>query len=279
VEDEVPLTVDFDVSLVPGLRKLYLSGNRLGKHILRPKKPVPGLQFLDIASCALEALPSQMGQKFMNLRALNANYNALSDFTGLVGISRLVRLLVAGNRISGLRGICQILKEVGGRHGALRYVDLRGNPITVGFYPVATAGMHTTDVTFHRKSGAYKPVTADSDGKRMKDPYTLPPIDSASDAHYVSRLDDGTRTRRRVVHCLINVSAGSRLKLLDGLDVSNMDPIGLLEDSKQRRGGENDVWRRLVELGVVRKSSSGDSTISGMTTDATGSNETLPTAN
>ncbi|KAI5287003.1 hypothetical protein KEM54_006314 [Ascosphaera aggregata] len=278
-DDQSPLTIDVDVSCVAGLRKLHLSGNRLGKHVLRPRKPVPGLQLLDVSCCGLELLPSDLGQKFPSLRALNLNFNALSDLSGLMGITRLIRFLAAGNRISGLRNICQILKEIGGRHGSLRCVDLRGNPMTVGFYPAATmAATDPKSLTLHRKPSAFEPNANGTDESRVKDPYALPLMDPATDDRYVRRLDDGTRTRRRVVHCLINVSAGSRLKLLDGLDVSGVDPIGLLEDAKEKRGGgEDDVWRRLIELGVVRKKRSADSAVSGVMTDATGSTETIAT--
>ncbi|KAI5306897.1 hypothetical protein KEM56_006547 [Ascosphaera pollenicola] len=278
-EDQAPLTIDLDVSCVPGLRKLHLSANRLGKHVLRPRKPMPGLQFLDISCCGLETLPPDLGQKFPSLRALNINFNAVVDLSGLTGVTRLIRLLAAGNRIGGLRSICSILKEVGGRHGSLRCVDLRDNPMTVGFYPAHTfTAPDSRAMTLHRKPSAFEPTSKGTDESRVKDPYALPPIDTTTDDRYVRRLDDGTRTRRRVVHCLINVSAGSRLKLLDGLDVSGVDPIGLLEDVKEKRGGgEEDVWRRLIELGVVRKKRSADSAVSGVMTDVTGSTETIAT--
>lgn len=278
-EDQTPMMVDIDVSCVPGLRKLHLSANRLGKHVLRPRKPMPGLQFLDISCCGLESLPSDLGQKFPSLRALNINFNALVDLSGLTGVTRLIRLLAAGNRIGGLRSICSVLKEVGGRHGSLRCVDLRDNPMTVGFYPAHTlTGPDSKAMTLHRKPSAFEPNSKGTDDSRVKDPYALPPIDSTADDRYVRRLDDGTRTRRRVVHCLINVSAGSRLKLLDGLDVSGVDPIGLLEDAKEKKGGgEDEVWRRLIELGVVRKKRSADSAVSGVMTDVTGSTETIAT--
>ncbi|KAI5295681.1 hypothetical protein KEM52_000583 [Ascosphaera acerosa] len=218
------------------------------------------LQFLDVSCCGLEALPPTLGRDFPSLRALNLNFNALNDLSGLTGITRLIRLLAAGNRIAGLRTICQVLEDVGGRYGSLRCVDLRDNPMTQGFYPAAVMAVaDPRSMTLKRKPSAFEPTGNAGDELRVKDPYALPPLDGAADERYVQRLDDGTRTRRRVAHCLIMVSAGSRLKLLDGLDVSGLDPRRLLDDAKGNGGDEGDVWKRLVELGVVKKRRSGDS--------------------
>ncbi|KLJ07696.1 hypothetical protein EMPG_16831 [Blastomyces silverae] len=137
--DQLPL-IHLQLGAAASLRKLYLSSNRLSPALLAPSTSVPSLQYLDIASCALETLPSAFGTSFPNIRALNLNFNALSDISELHGLTRLGRVLLVGNRISRLRKLCQVLRSVGGRCGALGEVDLRGNPITVGFYPAPVTG-------------------------------------------------------------------------------------------------------------------------------------------
>ncbi|QSS53005.1 SIN component scaffold protein Cdc11 [Histoplasma capsulatum var. duboisii H88] len=136
---QLPL-IHLDLGAAASLRKLYLSSNRLSPALLAPPTGVPSLQYLDIASCALETLPNTFGIAFPNLRVLNLNFNALSDISELQGITRLGRVLLVGNRIARLRKLCQVLRSVGGRSGALGDVDLRGNPITVGFYPAPVTG-------------------------------------------------------------------------------------------------------------------------------------------
>jgi Leucine-rich repeat (LRR) protein len=135
-----PRTIQMDLHRLPSLRKLYVSSNKLSPELLEPASPLPTLQFLDMASCALDRLPKAFGEKFVNLRALNLNFNALTDISGLEGVMQLGRLSLVGNRISRLRRLCRVLLGVGGKNGTLRKVDLRGNPITVGFYPAPILG-------------------------------------------------------------------------------------------------------------------------------------------
>lgn len=135
-----PVTVALNLGKLSSIRKLYLSSNFLSEDTLEPDTPILSLQLLDLASCTLEALPEQFGETFSNLKTLNLNFNALPDINSLRGIKRLSRISLVGNRIARLRRLCKVLGEIGGAYGSLTRVDLRGNPITVGFYPPPVSG-------------------------------------------------------------------------------------------------------------------------------------------
>ncbi|KAK2788874.1 hypothetical protein FQN53_003063 [Emmonsiellopsis sp. PD_33] len=286
--DELPI-VYIDISATLSLRKLYLSSNLLSRDLLSPPSSVPSLQFLDLASCTLEELPSEFGTKFPNLRALNLNFNALTDVAELKGLTRLGRVSLVGNRISRLRKLCQVLRSVGGRSGALTSVDLRGNPITVGFYPSPVSGSGRVwrdetgklvgqikrpsskeekqlqlrededDVGFPTVGGCTDIArkgfgeggeldTQDRDGQEemeveIDDPYTVPPANVVADRKYVVHLDEATKLRRRVVELMVQAAAAGRLRVLNGLPTNS-------------GGGcvkKDDVWRRLEELGVLKR--------------------------
>lgn len=288
-----PLTIDIDFSANLSVRKVYLSCNKLSYSVLSPTSSIPMLQLLDLASCGLEELPSTFGTSFPNLKSLNLNFNALSDVSALEGIGRLSRLSLVGNRITRLRRLCQVLRVVGGRDGCLNRVDLRGNPLTVGFYPSPVSGngkkmigaggpqkMHQLvkrknslgdddgndedDVALAQLGGCVDVARTTSTGENrgalirpdaeeieveIDDPYTVPPADAAADEKYVVHLDEATRLRRRVVELMVHAATGSRLKMLDGLDMNcgnggNSVVSGLKKDW---------VWNRLVELGVLKR--------------------------
>lgn len=135
-----PKLITLDMNDMHSLRKLFLSSNILSTDTISPSMPTPNLQLLDLASCTLESLPIDFGRNFPGVKSLNLNFNALSEISGLQGITRLNRLSIVGNRISRLRRLCQILRRVGGEHGSLTRIDLRGNPLTVGFYPSPISG-------------------------------------------------------------------------------------------------------------------------------------------
>ncbi|WEW56898.1 Protein nud1 [Emydomyces testavorans] len=284
-----PLAVGFDMSANTAIRKVYLSCNKLSSDFLVPASPNPTLQFMDLASCGLEELPPGFGTSFPNLRSLNLNFNALSDVRSLDGICRLSRLSLVGNRISRLRQLCQVLRLVGGREGCLTKVDLRGNPLTVGFYPSPVFGngksiQRGSDRGHNRRKmhqlvkrsdsenngdDALAPLGGCADIARagsgehaslirpeeeeveieIDDPYTVPPASSAADEKYLVHLDEATRLRRRVVELMIHAATSSRLKMLDGLEVRSSG-----EGEQEAVGLKKDwVWKRLVELGVLKK--------------------------
>lgn len=100
-------------------RKIYLSGNPLRN--LSFKLDFLNLQFLELASAQLTTLPEDFGYLVSNTRVLNLNNNAISDLRPLVGIVRLKKLLLVGNRIKGAKRIGSIL----GHLPSLSYLDLR----------------------------------------------------------------------------------------------------------------------------------------------------------
>ncbi|KMU80902.1 conserved leucine-rich repeat-containing protein [Coccidioides immitis RMSCC 3703] len=287
-----PPTVDLDLSGNVSIRKLYLSCNKLSLSLLAPASSVSSLRLLDLASCGLESLPTTFGKRFPNLSTLNLNFNAISDVGSLDGISKLSRLFMVGNRVSRLRRFCQVLRLVGGEEGSLSKVDVRGNPLTVGFYPSPVFGNGKSITApgdgehIGRKAqqlikrraressdgdnddGVLAPIGGHADIARVEggehvslirpeaedveveidDPYTVPLVNPAADEKYLVHLDEATRLRRRVVELMIHAATSSRLKVLDGLDLGgDASEKGIVNMKKDW------VWRRLVELGVLKK--------------------------
>lgn len=115
----------------------------------------------------------------------------------------------------------------------LEEVDLRGNPFTVGFYNPGVMREVAIRADIKAKVSKNKNEGKGEDGVPMQD--------REMDKEYLARLDEDTRLRRRVYEMLC-VSSCSRLRVLDGLEVRKEDV--LVKDG---------VWRRLVELGIVKK--------------------------
>ncbi|KAK2754848.1 hypothetical protein FQN54_006741 [Arachnomyces sp. PD_36] len=277
--------LDVDLPSATSLRKLYLSSNTLSSGTLSSPTAVPSLQLFDLASCAIQALPAQFGTKFPNLRALNLNFNALSDVGELLGISRLSRLTLVGNRVARLRRLCQVLNRVGGHAGFLKKIDLRGNPVTVGFYPPAVSGSgrtlprqpkrighnrdnergqdghlaitnmgHCADIAYQgagvvdrveNRKVERRPENG-LDGDEIDDPYTLPAADVEADKKYIAHLDESTKLRRRVVELMISSATAGRVKLLDGLPL-------ICEGGDGGEDNNDMVLKRLKELQIFRK--------------------------
>lgn len=192
------------------------------------------LRQLNLASCGLQTLPETFGLSVPNLRSLNLNFNAVKDLRPLLNISELSTLLVAGNRLSRLRKSAAVLAKL----ASLEMLDLRDNPFTVGFYAkaveqrLARAEASSCDVDKVTEKGE----------EEEEDAFTLRPQAPLVDETYFSRLDDGTRLRRRVYEMLI-ASSCKMLSTLDGRPFCKRD--ALIKD---------EIWERLVQLGVVRKS-------------------------
>lgn len=280
--DSAP-TLDLDIGVMGELRKLFLSSNRLSTRTLQPSIPVRSLQLLDVASCGLRTIPSGFGKRFPNLRVLNLNFNALSDLSGIIGIRGLSRLTAVNNRVSRLRMVCQVVSQVGrvDPNGAsvLRSVDLRGNPLTVGFYSAPITGhgrgegpVKKLEYMRHQRKGSYEngpealatiggkrdiavdrlddeEKPADARGPEIDDPYTVPPADAQADQKYRARLDESTKMRRKVLELMMYAGSGGTIQMLDGLELK---PI-LEED----RAEMNRIWDRLEELGVLKQKSDG----------------------
>lgn len=203
------------------VRKLFLSGNLL--HTFKPRVDFLNLQYLELANCGLESLPIEFGQMLSNTRVLNLNFNALRDIKPLIGIIRLKKLHLAGNRLSRLRKTMIVLAQF----STLTLVDLRSNPLTQGFYsPVIENRLVKRD-------------GADVEEGSEREPFTLGKADKEKDERYAGRLDMDTKMLRRVYEMLV-LSGCARLKKLDGLGV---DRSTLSMNDK--------VWEALLEAGVV----------------------------
>lgn len=199
------------------VRKLFLSGNRLGT--FAPPCDFLNLQLLDLANCGLQHLPDDLGYMMPNLRVLNLNFNGLFDINGLVGIPRLKRLHIAGNRFNDLKPLLKAL----GEFRCLSEIDLRDTAITQGFYPT----MHMV-------------VQKDGDAAQPDmDPFRLPDADRVRDAKFRHLLDMDTRIQRRVYERKM-IRACEQLQRLDGLPAN-----------KRVRHVKDVVWKTMVERGLL----------------------------
>lgn len=80
------------------------------------------LVYLELAACRLTVLPANMAQMTPNLRALNLNYNFLSDIAKpLTGLTRLRKLTVVGSRLKGSKPVLKMLHKM----PEMELVDMR----------------------------------------------------------------------------------------------------------------------------------------------------------
>ncbi|PQE33156.1 WD repeat domain-containing protein [Rutstroemia sp. NJR-2017a WRK4] len=207
------------------VRKLYLSGNFLGTW--KPSVEFLNLQYLELANCGITSLPDDFGLMVSNVRVLNLNFNALKEFQCLLGIVRLQKLLIAGNRLCKVERLTRTLTAF----PHLTTVDMRNNHVNHGFYPIAAERQLIKDGGFEK------------DEQSVNDPYTLGNADPARDAHYSNCLDMSTRMMRRVYEIMVfGVKKDNpRLKKLDGLPVNR----SVLEI-------RDDVWDKLVEAKIAK---------------------------
>lgn len=278
---------DIDLGLIMEIRKVYLSSNRLSARCLSPSAPLRGLQLFDIASCNIGSLPGDFALNFPNVKVLNLNFNSLTGVEELAQMNCVARLGVAGNRINRLRALCRVLSRIGrtakGAGCSLQKVDLRGNPLTVRFYPppitgsgrtrpqrLEAKGRHSSipqkpgadlpslmtdlgplentniprSITWDRDNDDGEDTPGDEKTHLINDPYTLPPADPTADRKYLSHLDDSTRLRRQVLELMLYAGSGGSIKYLDGLRLRPSLEWG----SEMER-----AWTKLEELGVLKK--------------------------
>ena len=218
------------------IRSLYLSSTSFSS--FAPFTPFLNLHTLELASTGLQALPNDFGLKCRNLRVLNLNYNAMHDIRSLVGIERLQKLYLAGNRLSRLRRTAAVLDRLATE---LTAVDLRNNPLTVGFYtPQAPTGDNEKRIILRERTTPRKDLDEDYEigSARL---HVLSKLDRDADTASRERLDEDTKLRRRVYEMLL-VNACKSIQCLDGLEVD-----------RQAVGKRDGVWERLLELGVLKE--------------------------
>lgn len=238
----------FDMSMLAEayeVRKLFLSGNRVGS--FTPLRDFLNLQTLDLANCGVQRLPDDLGQMLPNLRVLNLNFNGLADISGLMGIARLKRLHLAGNRFAAadLRTLTRVLADF----PWLTELDLRGTPLTHGFYP----SMH---VVVRQEKDETQPTI---------DPFKLPDADVARDATFCGLLDMDTRIERRTYERKL-ARGCKQLQRLDGLLVN-----------KRVRHVKDIVWKNMVERGLLLRPDGSPFDLSNVTLEDDGLSSTVVT--
>lgn len=280
---ELGASLDIDLSPLSDTRKIFLSSNRLSDRTLSPSAPMLALQLLDIASCGIRVLPGHFGKNFPNLRVLNLNFNSVSDLGSIANMRGLSRLTAAGNRISRLRMLCQVVARIGRSsqhdYSTLKTIDLRNNPLTVGFYPPPVSGSGRADThikmledRLHKTHKRQKNIETGADllpavfdkteenavvgfkgqmpikevtDVEIDDPYTLPPADAEADQKYRSRLDGSTKSKRMTLEVMLYAGSGGSIRMLDGLELR---PILEHEKAEVDR-----LWSKLEQLGVFTK--------------------------
>ncbi|KAI9753405.1 MAG: putative monocarboxylate transporter mch1 [Chaenotheca gracillima] len=218
-------------------RKLYLSGTYIPcSYDFKLSIQFLNLQSLQLASCGLSSLPHRLGNLLPNVRVVNLNFNAISSLRPLQGMTRLKKLYAAGNRVCRLRRTATLLKQFPN----LAALDLRNNPLTLGFYPPikeARLVVHADQL-----NAAYE---EESDSKH--DPFLLPEVhistDLENDKAWESRLDSTTKFRRRVYEMLLSVNLGyASLKKLDGMKLKTKDVLK-----------KDEIWAKLEKMGVLKQ--------------------------
>ena len=226
-QTDCPDIVGHVLSTPNDCRKMFLSGNPLsGGKLKMPDQPLYSLRYLELASCGISSIPARFGSKIPNCRVLNLNFNALGCISHLQGMGHLNKLLLAGNRLERLRRTCLALS----RHPTLMKMDLRDNPLTVGFYFPAHVDNR---LAVRRPSQPGLPV--------LQDPYVLPQQAKDVDHKWVRLLDEGTRLRRRTTELLL------AQKCVDLLELN-----GLTFDRDEMLQPD-ELWEALTALGVLKR--------------------------
>jgi hypothetical protein len=223
---------------LPDIKTLDLSNNHIPTLTLTHQ--LINLQHLYLSSCGLQSLPHDFGLLLPNLRSINLNSNGLKDLTPLLNTRSLHTLHAAGNRLSRMRKNVAVLAKL----SALEMLDLRGNVLSLGFYPSCADNLGSLpSIAEDDERGIVGGVGCQrEDGLDVRDwMATLPGPDKDDDAKYLERLDEDTKLRRRVYEMLL-ASGCKGLRILDGM-VFDRAAV-LVKDA---------IWERLVELGVLRR--------------------------
>ncbi|KAK6356572.1 hypothetical protein TWF718_000923 [Orbilia javanica] len=213
-------TVNVPFSSLYELRKVYASGNPISSLALLDY--FVNLQYLELASCNLRTLPSNFGRLMTNIRVINLNNNALSDIKPLYGIVRLKKLYLMGNRISNLQKLNNMLRFL----PFLSELDLRHNPLTLGFYAILS---QSTDLARPETSGEVVDPS----------PFLMQHQDKDSDEMFQRSMTEDTAVARRCYDILI----GEQCPQMTHLD-------GLTFDIKYKLRHDS-IWERMTSLGLL----------------------------
>ena len=226
-QSDSPGIIEHVLSNMNECRKLYLSSNTVTDGTLTIRSPpLLNLQYLELAACGITRLDAQFGNKVPNCRVLNLNFNAIAEIRPIQGAVQLNKLLVAGNRINRLRRTCLTLS----RFPALRKLDVRDNPLTVGFY--GPRFKEERMILYGALS------TDDHDGSHL---YMIPPRSDEADKKWVKLLDEGTKMRRRTTELMIAEGCETLLEL-DGL---RFEQESVLQP--------DETWSKLTRIGVLKR--------------------------
>ncbi|KIX08371.1 uncharacterized protein Z518_03027 [Rhinocladiella mackenziei CBS 650.93] len=221
-QSESSPVMDLVLSTPNECRRICLSSNTsLNGTFKLPTLPQNNLRELEIAACGISELPEGFGVLFPNCRILNANFNAIKDVTPVRKMLKLRNLLLAKNRIKKLRRTCLVLSRL----VSLEKVDLRDNPLTIGFY-----------------SSVPSKITNDQSLPEAR--YHLPDGSQVEDATWMKVLDEVTGLRRRTIELLLAEHC-KKLVHLDGLVLCH-----------ERLNAKDETWNKLTEQGVLIKPSS-----------------------
>ncbi|KAK6531544.1 hypothetical protein TWF281_008338 [Arthrobotrys megalospora] len=219
-------TVNVPFNSLYELRKVYASGNPISSLTLVDY--FVNLQYLELASCNLRTLPSNFGRLMTNIRVINLNNNALSDIKPLYGIVRLKKLYLMGNRISNLQKVNNILRFL----PFLSELDLRHNPLTLGFYGILS---QCTDLARPENPEILDPS-----------PFLMQHQDKDGDEMFQRSMTEDTAVARRCYDILI----GEQCPQMTHLD-------GLIFDIKHKLRHDS-IWERMTSLGLLFDTKSGE---------------------
>lgn len=101
------------------VKRLFLSGNALSPSLF--SQPCSDLAYLELASCKLTRLPTELAAFAPTLKSLNLNYNYLTDLSAVADLRRLRKLSVVGSRLEASAPVVRLLRSL----PALEMLDLR----------------------------------------------------------------------------------------------------------------------------------------------------------
>lgn len=269
------------------LRTLKLDNNPLSKP-LNVSKPMPRLKHLSLRSCGLRSLDVT---PFPNLRTLEVDNNSLVTITGLSKLKKLDLLSMCAEDLEPEESIAVLdspveaqtvrlsrntfthlhlnhafmsikhleLADVGlgslpGNFGIqmpnLRSLDLSYNGVR-DIRPLAPlSGLESLTLVGCRVERLRKTIaTIGKLGKLARLDLKQTPLtqgfygpDGSDDKSYRAKLDEETAIRRRTYELLVAYSCTRENFMLDGLEFNAEAAVA-----------KDEVWERLVELGVLRR--------------------------